>query len=230
MIDLHSHILPGVDDGSDSVEMSCAMLRELQTQGVETVVATPHFYALQDTPEAFLQRRTEAAEQMAGSVENAPQLLLGAEIAYFDGLSSSEVPEKLQIENTGLVLVEMPFAAWTPRAIREICQMPAMTGLTPVLAHIDRYRRPDQFPKYRDELLANGALFQCNAEAFLPRWDRRWALQLFRQGCIHFLGTDAHNMTSRKPCIDQAAQVIRQKLGMDLLDDFCSEARELLKR
>ena len=57
MIDLHSHILPGVDDGSESVEMSCAMLNELQKQGVETVVATPHFYPQQDTPERFLRRR-----------------------------------------------------------------------------------------------------------------------------------------------------------------------------
>lgn len=230
MIDLHSHILPGVDDGSVSVEMSCAMLNELQTQGVETVVATPHFYALQDAPEDFLRRRAEAAETLAAHTENAVRLLLGAEIAYFDGLSSSEVPEKLQIGDTGLVLVEMPFCAWTQRMIREVCQIPVMTGLTPVLAHVDRYRDRKQLPKFQEELLAQGILFQCNAEAFLPRWDRRWALQMLRQGKIHFLGSDAHNLTTRAPKLDQAAKVITQKLGQDALDDLTVFAESLLEQ
>lgn len=230
MIDLHSHILPGVDDGSDSVEMSQAMLRELQAQGVETVVATPHFYATQDAPEAFLRRRAEAAEKLGNLTENAPALLLGAEIAYFDGLGSSELPEKLQIGATGLVLVEMPFYAWTKRMIRELCQMPVMTGLTPVLAHVDRYRRADQLPKFQEELLQSGVLFQCNADAFLPIWDRRWALQMLRKGKIHFLGSDSHNMTARAPKLDQAAKVIAQKLGKDALDALNMAAHNLLNK
>lgn len=228
MIDLHSHILPGMDDGSKDGEMSRQLLTLLQQQGVETVVATPHFYATQDTPENFLRRRAEAVSQMGSAPADAPRILLGAEIAYFDGLSGSEVPEKLQIGDTGLVLVEMPFAPWTQRIIREVCQIPVMTGLIPVLAHVDRYRRPDQLPKFCDELLENGNLFQCNAEAFLPRWDRRWALQMLRQGKIHFLGSDAHNLTTRAAKLDQAAKVIVQKLGADTLEGLTAFSKETL--
>lgn len=228
MIDLHSHILPKMDDGSESPEMSRSLLTILRQQGVETVVATPHFYAMQDTPEDFLRRRAEAAHRLEYDPADAPCILLGAEVAYFDGMSHTPILEALQLEQTGLLLVEMPFGAWTQRMIQEICQIPILTGLTPVLAHVNRYRRADQLPKYQKELLGQGILFQCNAEAFLSFWERRWALKMLRQGQIHFLGSDTHNLTTRAPKIEQAAQIITHKLGAETLDKLTAFSKEML--
>lgn len=229
MIDIHSHVLPGIDDGSESPEMSRVLLSLLRQQGVETVVATPHFYAMQDTPEDFLRRRKEAFDRMEYDPAEAPHVLLGAEVAYFDGMCHAEELDRLQLGNSGLLLVEMPFGAWTQRMIGEVCQLPLQTGLTPVLAHVNRYRRADQLPKYQKELLEQGILFQCNAEAFSILWERRWALRMLRQGQIHFLGSDTHNLTNRAPKLEQAAQVITRKLGAGILSTLTDFSKEMLK-
>ncbi len=228
MIDLHSHILPGIDDGSQSVEMSHTMLDILRQQGVELVVATPHFYAMKDTPENFLRRRAESAAQLQSDV-NMPRILLGAEVAYFDGMSNSEALEDLRLGDTELLLVEMPFGTWTQRMVKEICQLTLQAGLIPVLAHVERYRKRDQLPKYQRQLLEQGVLLQCNAEAFVDRSTRRWALGQLKQGNIHFLGSDSHNLTARPPKLDQAAQIISKKLGSSALEELTAFSKEMLK-
>lgn len=229
MIDLHSHILPGMDDGSKDAEMSRQLLSLLRQQGVHTVAATPHFYATQDTPENFLRRRAEAVSRMGSAPADAPRILLGAEVAYFDGMSRTKALDRLQLGDSGLLLVEMPFGSWTQRMIREICQLTDLTGLTPVLAHVNRYRRADQLPKYRKELLNQGVLFQCNAEAFLSMKERGWALKLLRRRQIHFLGSDTHNLTTRAPQLGSAAEVIARKLGGETLAELTAFSAEMLK-
>lgn len=228
MIDLHSHILPGIDDGSQSVEESRALLTLLREQGVQTVVATPHFYAHQDNPEEFLRRREDAIARLDCDPAELPQILTGAEVAYFDGMCHSDVLTRLQLAKSGLLLVEMPFAPWTQRMITEISQLPLLTGLTPVLAHVERYRHRDQLPKYRRQLVEQGVLFQCNADAFLSMQERRWVLSLLKKGSLHFLGSDTHNLTARPPKMDQAAAVIEKKLGADTLSQLTAFSKELL--
>ena len=91
MIDFHSHILPGIDDGSRNVKMSLGMIEELSRQGVDTICATSHFYVTQRTPEHFLERRQEAYELLEPVLpDNAPRILLGAEVLYFPGISRLE--------------------------------------------------------------------------------------------------------------------------------------------
>ena len=189
MLDLHSHILPEMDDGIKSVEMSHAMLDLMGQQGVRTVIATPHFYASRDLPEAFLERRERAVGLLGDRKPGQPQVLFGAEVAYFDGMGRSEqVLRQLQLGDSGLLLVEMPFGEWNKRIVREICDLPLQTGLTPVLAHVDRYRGRDQLPRAMEEMLDCGVLFQCNAEPFLQFGSRGWALKLVKMGAVHFLG------------------------------------------
>ena len=225
MIDLHSHVLPGIDDGSKSPEMSRGMLAALRRQGVEKVVATPHFYAQQRTPRRFLQRREEALARL----ESGENLLLGAEVAYLDGMSRWEELPLLQLGNSGLLLVEMPFENWTHRAVEEICSLQDQTGLTPVLAHVERYRKKNQLLMYMNELLAQGVLFQCNAEAFLRLSSRRWALEQLKKGNIHFLGSDTHDLTARPPRMAEAAAVIDKKLGSGVVKAITDNTKKMLK-
>lgn len=228
MIDLHSHILPGVDDGSRDISMTAQMLSEMKRQGTQAVVATPHFYPSHDQPDAFLERRARAMQALAAIQEDHPRVIPGAEVAFFDGISRSVIPELLRIENTELLLIEMPFTPWTERAIRELCDFKMQTGITPVLAHVNRYLKTNQLPAYRELLLDSGVLFQCNAEAFLRFRTRGWALRELRSGGIHFLGSDAHNLTSRAPNLARAAQVITRKLGTELLEQRTAFANEML--
>ena len=208
MIDFHSHILPQMDDGSTSVQMSHAMLQMQHQQGISGVIATPHFYATQDDPESFLKRRQAAVEALG---QTEIPLICGAEVAYFEGMGRCDALSKLCIGQTDLLLLEMPFAPWDTRMIGEVEELSASSGVVPVIAHIDRYRL--QIRKWGDDLLSRGVLFQCNATAFLQMGSRGWALKQLAMDRVRFLGSDCHNITTRKPNLAAAAEVIRKKLG-----------------
>lgn len=226
MIDFHSHILPGIDDGSQSVEQTLQMLQASHNQGVRNIVATPHFYADEMVPETFLENRQQALEQIGQ--EHADRMILGAEVAYFDHMSRSDALQQLQIGQTGLILVEMPFMHWTDRIVEDVCQLADRQGLTPVLAHVERYRHKSQFPRYQDMLLGCGALFQCNAGAFLRFATRSWTLKQVKNGYVHFLGSDCHNMTTRPPQMGEAAQVIAKKIGKEALEEISAFSAQAL--
>lgn len=223
MIDVHSHILPQMDDGSASVEETLTLLSMLKSQGAEKVVATPHFYAHKDNLEPFLQRRGEAFAQIPQR-EDLPQVLLGAEVAYFNGISQSEAMGKLQLGDTGLLLIEMPFTPWTAYMVRDVCDIFVQRGLVPVIAHVNRYS--SQLRQFGQTLLSQGVLFQCNADAFSSFWGRRWALKQIAQGNIHFLGSDCHNLTTRPPLLATARQWIEKKLGQETLAGIARMEKE----
>ena len=211
MTDFHMHLLPGIDDGSDSVETSLRMLA--RSAGVGTVCATPHFYADRDTPERFLRRRAEAWELLRSSLpEGAPRILLGAEVHYFEGISRTEQLPALCLEGTKLLLLEMPFGPWPERILRE-AEAILDRGLIPVAAHLERYAGFNDVTR----LTERGVLAQCNAEFFLTGRTARRALRLLRERRIQFLGSDAHNLGDRAPNLAQAMEKIEGKLGADAL-------------
>ena len=105
MIDFHSHILPEIDDGSGSAAESLQMLEVSARQGVKLIAATPHFYAAESSPEQFLRRRAKSAGMLQKLLGSAlPQVLLGAEVCYFDGISRTEALEGLKLELSALQL------------------------------------------------------------------------------------------------------------------------------
>ena len=229
MIDLHCHILPGIDDGSKDPETTRQMLEEQLRQGVQTIVATPHFQGSKAFPREFLEKRAAALQQVSNLEGDLPRIIPGAEVEYFFGMGNSESLKDLQLGDSGLLLIEMPFCPWSQRMVEEVCSLKDRLGVTPVLAHVDRYRRRKQFPKYREFMLKKGVLFQCNASAFLSIRSRRWALQLLKKESIHFLGSDAHNLDTRAPNLDLAAQVIAKKLGPETMEKITAFTAEMLK-
>lgn len=228
MIDFHSHILPGIDDGSKSSDMSLRMISALADQGVDTIAATSHYYATDHTPERFLQRRSEAFERIKGKLpEGSPKILLGAEVLYFPGISRMDELPELCLEGTKLLLLEMPFTTWTENMVREVNELSHASPCTIMLAHIERYYFKQPASVW-DDLLNHGVLMQANADFFLPFATRRKALRLLREGRIHLLGSDCHNTTSRAPHMAEARETIRRRLGEEILDEIDSLGRELL--
>ena len=191
------------------------MLAMMQDQGVQRVVATPHFYANHDHPSRFLERRQEAEAALRKVLlkAKAPQLYVGAEVRYFDGMSDCELLEKLTIGRTKYILVEMPHSVWTERHYRELAGIYQKCGITPVIAHIDRYISPFQTHGIPDSLAELPVLVQANACFFTRRTTRKMALRMLRSGQIHLLGSDCHNLTDRKPNMSEATQIIRKHLG-----------------
>lgn len=219
MTDFHSHILPGVDDGSKDVEMSVAMLRALAEQGVERVVATPHFYPRRDDPVRFLERRRKAADRLMESIsgeEGFPELILGAEVYYFPGISHSDGLRSLTIAGKRGILIEMPPAPWTQSMYRELENIHTQQGLLPIVAHVDRYIRPLRTFGIPGHLAELPVLVQANAEFFLQ--SRNLAMRLLRREQIHLIGSDCHNLTDRPPNMAGAIHEIRRCCGEEILD------------
>lgn len=227
MIDLHTHILPEMDDGSRSVEESTQMLRLCEQQGIDLIGLTPHFYPWRESPEAFLERRRESFAKLP---ETFIRLLLGAEVAYFNGISRCGELSDLRMGETDAILVEMPFAEWSGSVLEDVCAIHRRQGLTPILAHIERYRG---LPGYREAvrlLLSAGVRMQCNAQTVLhPLWGRIWAKKL-RQGELHFLGSDCHNMKNRPPNLQAAMQKLEKSVGAPCLRQWDTAARALLRQ
>ena len=229
MIDFHSHILPGIDDGSPDVETSLRMVKEMQRQGIDTICATSHFYATQRSPQRFLIRRQEAWEKLSAALpEDAPRILLGAEVLFFPGISRMEELPDLCLEGTNLLLLEMPFRRWNDHEIREVAQIAHSGQYTLMLAHIERYYKQQPIDVWED-FLDLGILMQSNADFFLPFKTRRLAMKLLEEDRIHLLGTDAHNMDSRAPHMAEAMMRIEDKLGRDVLRRIHRLGREILE-
>lgn len=209
MIDVHSHILPEMDDGSKSVRESLTMLGDTAREGIDRIVATSHFYPTENDPARFLERRAKAAEKLRENWRPYfPQLLLGAEVYYFEGMSRVPELSDLRIEGTDLLLLEMPFNAWTERMVSEILAVHNRQGIRVLLAHIERYMS-FQKPDIWNTLLAEGIFMQCNASFFLNWRTRRRARRMLREGRIHLLGSDCHNMSTRPPRLGEALDTLK---------------------
>lgn len=230
MIDYHSHILPGIDDGSQRIEDSIEMLRRLQEQGVDTVFFTPHFYPNQISLSKFLLRRGASYSKLCSALpdEPLPQFRLGAEVLYYRGISHLEGLNRLCAEGTNLLLLEMPFSHWGEYEVREICELAATGEVTVLLAHVERYLA-FQSDKIWDRLLRSGVLFQCNAEFFLTPIVRKKAVQMLRRDWIYVLGTDTHNLTTRAPHMDSALRYIGKEMGEDFRTFFEHRSDDFLE-
>ena len=213
MTDFHTHILPGVDDGSQAVSQSLAMLQMLRQQGVDSVALTPHFYAKHQNPQQFLSKRAAAYEALREQVTpDLPAMRLGAEVLYFRGISRSQALSDLCLEGTRLLLLEMPAGKWTPFEIDETRDLARGGEVQVLLAHIDRYWR-EQKSSVWESLLNAGVMFQVNTGAFSIRRLSRSMLRLVADGAVFALGTDCHDTGTRGPNVTEAREIILRRLG-----------------
>ena len=221
MIDLHTHILPGMDDGAATVADSLAMLNAQQKQGVQTVVLTPHFYRNEETVSQFLDRREQALESLQAALpQEHPRLLLGAEVTWYQTILQEKELEKLCISGTNCILLELPYIPWTKMVLEQVFQFVGITGLTPIIAHVDRYL-PFQKKEAVEELLNMGLPMQVNCEALLQPIRRKKILSMLRQG-KWYLGTDCHNMSNRSPKMEKAVSYLRKHLPEERVEEILS--------
>lgn len=229
--DFHSHILPGIDDGSKNLAQSMAMLRLEAEQGVGRVVATPHFYPQYDTPERFINRRSRAEQLLRQAMQeepDLPELYVGAEVYYFPGISQSDAISSLTISGTRFLLIEMPPPPWTEAMYRELEDLAVKRGYTPIIAHVDRYIGRFRTFGIPEKLEKLPVFVQANADFFLERATASMAMRMLKKEQIHLLGSDCHNVKDRKPNLGPALERIRQKLGIDVLKGINSYAEEVL--
>ncbi len=229
-VDIHAHVLPGADDGAETIRESHEMLRMDVRQGFRTVIATPHYSAQyrNDRPE-WIRSQCRKLESWAREKLN-PELRIfpGQEIFY-----SEDVPEKLErgelltLGGSSYVLVEFhPAAAYSAiyRAVREL----TAGRYTPVLAHIERYEALRETGRI-EELLRAGARMQMNYRSVQGAWYRantRWCRRMLKEGRIHFLSTDMHNTSYRSPDTEETCQWMEAHLPKGYIRELCCKNAE----
>ena len=243
MIDFHTHVLPNIDDGSRSIDMSLAMLAEEYAQGVTEVVATPHFYAQDMSMEEFLERRESSLKKLRRQIKSAsedsdspyPTLRAGAEVYYFSGIGLADEVSMLTIEGTNTLLLEMPFGPWSSRVFENVEQLINRQNLTVVLAHVERYFGYQKNKSVWEKVFALPVIPQINSGSFIEK--RR----LFRRDktyefCIEFarkadrliIGSDCHNLLNRAPNLKAGRAALEAALGSGVLALADKTVREVL--
>ncbi len=224
--DYHSHILPEIDDGSKSAEESVQMLEKLSEQGLERVVATPHFYAhREESVESFIKKRKSAYEKLCRKNIPVKEIHLGAEILMESGISECDGIEKLAIEGTNLILLEPPYYDCPKNLTDEIYSISYDYKLKPIIAHIHRYIGLYEKSEI-EELLKIDAVFQINNQAFRNFREKHFVKSLIKEGYPLVFGSDCHNMTSRIPDFDVILKKGKLKESIERSDKIFEEYRK----
>lgn len=224
VVDLHTHILPHMDDGSRSVEMSLELLKDLQGQGTSVVCCTSHYYATRETIDSFVERRTMAYHRLSAQLEEEmPLLVPGAEVAWFRHMSRCDLTP-LCLGGSRTMLLEMPFTEWSQHEIEEVISLVLDKDYQVILVHPERFCYSKGNRRSLERLAELPIAFQVNADTLLSWSTRRQGLSLLETTRFPLLGTDTHNLTSRAPHMAKARSVIERKLGKEFLRKMDSNA------
>ncbi len=233
MIDFHTHILPGIDDGSKNSGMSIDMLQNLRDEGVTDVVLSSHFYASQNSVEKFLVHRSVSLEHLQAALDTDGRTLglklhLGAEILFMDSLDKVDGLEAMAIGGTKYILLEMPFTKWSSRNLDTVYKIKC-NGFNVIIAHFERYLGFGNGENELDELQRMGCILQMNAEDFNGFFAKRKSVKFFETGRASLLGSDCHNLETRPPKIKHAYDAIGEKLGRGAVEKILSLGHKILE-
>lgn len=237
MIDFHTHVLPGIDDGSRDIGMTERMLEMEKEQGVTHIYATPHFYAHRRSVQQFVERREGAlakVRELLARREDLPEITAGAEVYYFRGMGKAEQLSELCIQGTDILLLEMPFEQWHSEQYRDVVDIIKKRHLRVVLAHIERYEGLQKNTGVWEDIMDLPLTIQMNAGSFITgftsgmhaRHTAKFCLNMLMQHDNCIIGTDCHNLTDRAPHLAEARNIIEKKAGSErlrLLDDYTEQ-------
>jgi protein-tyrosine phosphatase len=213
MVDIHSHILWGLDDGAETLEESLAMLKLAAESGTTDIVATPHAnskYRYQ--PEVVLQRIGEATAGVSGK----PRIHRGCDFHLsFDNVQDAmENPHKYAINGGPYLLVEFPDGPLA--GMKRVLTTLIDCGLTPIMTHPERHRQLQRINEEFVEWIQMGCLVQITAQSLLGRFGKHSqesAWEMVRRGLAHFIASDAHDTQDRPPRLDLAFEALSSRVG-----------------
>jgi tyrosine-protein phosphatase cpsB len=229
MIDIHSHIVFDVDDGPKDKAESIALLKEAYAQGVRTIVSTSHRRkGMFETPEEDIARNFKVVKELAKEIAPDFTILYGAEIYYSsDALNKLENQQIPQLNGTRYALIE--FSMNTPyREIHSALTNVLMLGITPVIAHIERYDALENNEKRVRDLIDMGCYTQVNSSNILKpklfgdtyKFMKKRARYFLERNLVHIVASDMHNLDDRPPYMREAYEIVSKRYGQD-------KAREL---
>ncbi len=213
MIDIHNHVLFGVDDGANSLEESLVMLEHAKKQGINTVFATPHFYSFDTDIESYKHKVENNFKTLSDSLTGEyPKVYLGYEVHYFDGIYKSELIKDLTLNNSKYLLLELDYSDITDKVIENIEEIRWQLGLIPIIAHIERYGKCKGFSKLIEIIDHENFYAQITADSLFNKY-KKISCNLIKKGVIDFIASDAHNNSSRAFRLKDARNFIENKFN-----------------
>jgi protein-tyrosine phosphatase len=224
MIDIHHHLLYGIDDGPRDVDSAVAQAEAAAADGITHIACTPHANEVFEfSPEANQERLAAIRERVGDKLT----LGLGCDfhLSYENIAAAMENPAKYTINQGKYLLVE--FADFMiPRGIDQIFSEFLLRGMQPIITHPERNPILQRDPKRLLDWMRNGCLVQVTAASLGERFGRRaqaavW--QMLEKDWVHFIATDAHNLNGRRPCLSDAYQAVAKRLGRETAERLCVE-------
>lgn len=228
-IDFHSHILPGIDDGSRDINESIEILDKMAEDSVDIVVATPHYYCHEISAEKFLEKRNEAYERLKPYLKpKHPEILLGAEVLYSSSLVENEYLPELCIEGTQFLLLEMPYVKLTDSIIGGVEELADSGKVKLLIAHIERYLNFTGYAEL-EKLMSLDVIGQLNSKSFDNRKKRKNCLKLLKQNFAHVIGTDFHRIDRGDLPLSYGYDVVAKKLGDEAVERLLNNSMKVIK-
>lgn len=231
LIETHCHLLPEIDDGASSLEMSLEMVERLKGQGAEKIIVTPHYYSDSISLADFVKKRNAAYERLCRALpSDSPEIIPAAEVYISKYLFGNDDLSEICAGSTKYAFIEHPFSEdFSDRALERLSSLIIDYGITPVLVHIERYRSLMDDTDTLDELIDLGCLTQVNISSFADahRSIRKKLFKYLESGRISFIGSDCHNTSTRPPDYQGGAKEIVKKLGEEKLAELTENANRI---
>lgn len=230
LTETHCHIIPNIDDGANSVEMSLKMIETLENYGAKTIILTPHYYSDSISYTDFVKKRNDAFEVLKENYKGDIRLIAAAEVYVSDYLLHNDNLDGIKIANGNYALLEHSFSdSFSLKTFERLENLYYDFSVVPVLAHIERYNSlMSDFSKI-EELIDMGCMTQVNISSFadFPRHARKKILKLVDKGLVSLIGSDCHNMSGRAPVYEDGIKVILKHFGQSAVDEFMKNAEKI---
>lgn len=232
MIDIHCHILPGVDDGAKNIEASLEMARAAVRQGIQTIIATPHHKNNDyENPKPHILAKVEELNTALLAADIPLSILPGQEIRiYGEVLEDYHKQEILTLANSNYILIELP-SSHVPRYTEKLLFDFQLEGLIPIIAHPERNQELVQNPDLLYQFVEKGALTQVTAASVCGAFGKKirdYSYKLIENNLTHFVASDAHNLVNRTFMLDDAYKEIQSRFGNDTMYLFRENGEYLL--
>ncbi|TXK85624.1 tyrosine-protein phosphatase [Paenibacillus sp. N3.4] len=232
MIDIHSHILPGIDDGAIDLEKSLEMARQAVRQGIQKVIATPHHENGRFSNETeFVKERVKAFQQELDNRNIPLSIHTGQEIRVYRRLIEDiEANKSSTLHKSRYILLEFP-SDRIPSGMKDMVHELRLLNLVPIIAHPERNSEIYENPTKLIELVNLGALSQITAHSLLGDFGKQIqqiSLDMCNNHLAHFVASDAHNSTTRAFALAEAYELLQKRLGTDIVDSFQNHANSII--
>lgn len=233
MIDIHSHILPGLDDGAQSLEDSLEMAKQAYRDGIDTIIATPHYNSVyKNTANGILQAVKHLNDALYHH-DIPVNILPGQEIRIYGQMLSDLNEGKLLALNqtSGYIFVELPHNH-VPRYTSQLLFELKMLGYQPIIVHPERNKEIIQNPEVLYKLVQNGALTQVTASSVGGQFGRKiakFSIKLIKANLAHFMASDAHDTKKRTVHLKESFRIVAKEISNSKRDEMINNSKLLVE-